>query len=112
MRVISPFLVNKWPNKIINIHPSLLPSFPGIHSLKEALDYGCKYTGCTLHFVDTGTDTGPIILQAPVEISSFETEASLKKKIQQKEQELICKGINLFAQNKLTVEGRIVKIRW
>ena len=79
MRIISPEFVRKYKNKIINIHPALLPSFPGFNSQKQALDYGAKYTGCTVHFVDAGMDTGPVIIQSVVEIKGKDTEKSLSK---------------------------------
>ena len=77
MRIISPEFVKKYKNKIINIHPALLPSFPGLNSQKQALDYGAKYTGCTVHFVDAGMDTGPVIIQSVVEIKEKDTEKSV-----------------------------------
>jgi len=97
----------------MNIHPSLLPAFAGgmdknVH--KAVLDAGCKVTGCTLHFVDEGADTGPIILQKPVIIEETETVDSLKEKVQAAEQEVILKAINLFKDGKLKVEGKIVRI--
>ena len=79
MRIISPEFVKKYKNKIINMHPALLPSFPGLDSQKQALDYGAKYSGCTVHFVDSGMDTGPVIIQAVVEIKENDTEKSLSE---------------------------------
>ena len=79
MRIISPEFVKKYKNKIINMHPALLPSFPGLDSQKQALDYGAKYSGCTVHFVDSGMDTGPVIIQAVVEIKEKDTEKSLSE---------------------------------
>lgn len=113
MRLLSKEFVGQYRNKIMNIHPSLLPAFAGgmdkdVH--QEVLDYGCKVTGCTLHFIDEGTDTGPIVLQRAVKINQNETVDSLKEKVQQAEQEIILKAIKLFAQNKLKVEGRKVRI--
>ena len=81
MRVLTPFFVGKFKHRIINLHPALLPSFPGIHSAKQALDYGVKFTGCTVHFVDDGVDTGPIILQSVVPIADDYTEEKLLEKI-------------------------------
>ena len=81
MRIISPEFVKKYKNRIINIHPALLPSFPGLDSQRQALDYGSKYSGCTVHFVDAGMDTGPIIIQAVVKIREDDTEESLSKRI-------------------------------
>lgn len=113
MRLISKDLVNKYKNKIINIHPSLLPAFAGgmdknVH--QKILDYGAKVSGCTLHFIDEGADTGPIILQSPVIIKEGETVDSLKEKVQEEEKKLFIKAIKLFANNKIKINGRKVKI--
>ena len=106
MRIISPEFVKKYKNKIINIHPALLPSFPGLNSQKQALDYGAKYSGCTVHFVDAGMDTGPVIIQAVVEIKGKDTEKSLSKKILQEEHRIYPEAVNLFAKKKIKVLGR------
>ena len=112
MRYLSPEFVDQYRNKIMNIHPSLLPAFAGgmdknVH--EEVLKSGVKTTGCTLHFVDEGADTGPIILQKEVAITGDETIESLKNKVQQAEREVILRGIELFAENKLEVkEGEVV----
>ena len=106
MRIISPEFVKKYKNKIINIHPALLPSFPGLNSQKQALDYGAKYSGCTVHFVDAGMDTGPVIIQAVVEIKGKDTEKSLSKKILQEEHRIYPEAVNLFAKKKIKVRGR------
>jgi phosphoribosylglycinamide formyltransferase-1 len=113
MRILSPWFVRKYKNKIMNIHPSLLPAFAGgmdkdVH--QEVLNYGCKVTGCTLHFVDETVDAGPIIMQKAVEISENETVDSLKEKVQKAEQEIIIKAIDLFAKDKIEVKGRRVVI--
>lgn len=113
MRYLSKEFVKQYQNRIMNIHPSLLPAFAGgmdknVH--QEILDHGVKVTGCTLHFVDEGADTGPIIMQKAVIIEENETVDSLKAKVQKLEQEIILKAIKLFAQGKLKVEGRKVKI--
>ena len=113
MRYLSKWFVNKYRNKIMNIHPSLLPAFAGGMDLnvhEEVLKHGCKVTGCTLHFVDEGADTGPIIAQKAVIIEEDETVNSLKEKVQRAEQEIIIKAIKLFAENKIKVDGRKVKI--
>ncbi|MDH3766535.1 MAG: phosphoribosylglycinamide formyltransferase [Nitrosopumilus sp.] len=110
MRIISPEFVKKYKNKIINIHPALLPSFPGIDSQKQALEYGVKYSGCTVHFVDSGMDTGAIIMQAVVKINDSDTEKSLSKKILRKEHEIYPKAINLFARKKIRISGRRIII--
>lgn len=106
MRIISPEFVKKYKNKIINIHPALLPAFPGLNSQKQALDYGAKYTGCTVHFVDAGMDTGAVIIQAVVEIKEKDTEKSLTKKILKEEHRIYSEAVNLFAKKKIKVSGR------
>ena len=88
MRIISPEFVKKYKNKIINIHPALLPAFPGLDSQKQALEYGTKFSGCTVHFVDAGMDTGPIIIQAVVKIKEDDTEESLAKRILKEEHKI------------------------
>ena len=106
MRIISPEFVKKYKNRIINIHPALLPAFPGLNSQKHALDYGAKYTGCTVHFVDAGMDTGAVIIQAVVEIKGKDTEKSLAKKILKEEHRIYSEAVNLFAKKKIKVSGR------
>lgn len=113
MRILSKEFVQRYKNRIMNIHPSLLPAFGGgmdkdVH--KAVLESGVKVTGCTLHFVDEGVDTGPIILQKPVMIEEGDTIESLKAKVQKAEQEIILKAIRLFMDGKLKVEGKIVHI--
>lgn len=106
MRIISPEFVKKYKNKIINIHPALLPAFPGLDSQRQALEYGVKYSGCTVHFVDAGMDTGPIIIQAAVRIKEEDTEESLSKKILKKEHQIYPQAVELFARRKIKVSGR------
>jgi len=106
MRIISPGFVKKYKNRIINIHPALLPAFPGLNSQKQALDYGAKYSGCTVHFVDAGMDTGQVIIQAVVEIKEKDTEKSLSKKILKEEHRIYPEAVNLFARKKIKVLGR------
>ena len=106
MRIISPGFVKKYKNKIINIHPALLPAFPGLNSQKQALDYGAKYSGCTVHFVDSGIDTGPIIIQTVVKIKEKDTEKSLSKKILKEEHRIYPEAVNLFARKKIKVLRR------
>ena len=106
MRIISPGFVKKYKNRIINIHPALLPAFPGLNSQKQALDYGAKYSGCTVHFVDAGMDTGPVIIQAVVKIKEKDTEKSLSKKILKEEHRIYPEAVNLFARKKIKVLGR------
>jgi phosphoribosylglycinamide formyltransferase-1 len=106
MKIISSGFVKKYKNKIINIHPALLPAFPGLNSQKQALDYGAKYSGCTVHFVDSGMDTGPVIIQAVVEIKEKDTEKLLSKKILKEEHRIYPEAVNLFARKKIKVLGR------
>lgn len=106
MRIISPEFVKKYKNRIINIHPALLPAFPGLDSQKQALEYGVKYSGCTVHFVDTGMDTGPVIIQAVVKVKENDTEESLSKRILKEEHRIYPEAINLFARKKIKVSGR------
>jgi len=110
MRIVTPVLLDAFPNRVMNIHPALLPSFPGLDAQKQALAYGAKLSGCTVHFVDAGTDTGPIILQTAVPILEDDTEESLSKRIHHEEHKLYPAAIQLFAQGRLKVEGRRVII--
>jgi len=106
MRIISPEFVKKYKNRIINIHPSLLPAFPGLNSQKQAIEYGAKYSGCSVHFVDVGMDTGPVIIQAVVKINEKDTEKSLSTKILKEEHRIYPEAVNLFARKKIKVFGR------
>ncbi len=108
MRVVGKALIDTYPNRIMNIHPALLPSFPGLHGQKQAVDYGVKIAGCTVHFVDEGVDTGPIIIQAAVPAYHDDTEDSLSERILRKEHEIFPFAIRLFAEKKIKVEGRKV----
>ncbi|NIP32093.1 MAG: phosphoribosylglycinamide formyltransferase [Candidatus Dadabacteria bacterium] len=108
MRVLTSFFVNHFQNRIINLHPALLPSFPGIHSAKQALDYGVKFTGCTVHFVDDGVDTGPIILQSVVPVDDGDTEDTLLDKIHKEEHRIFPEAVKLFCEGRLRIEGRRV----
>ncbi len=110
MRILSPDFVRHYKLRIMNIHPSLLPSFPGLRAQKQALEYGVKISGCTVHFVDEGVDTGPIIIQAAVPVLEGDTEASLSERILKEEHRIYTEAINLFAQQRLRVEGRIVHV--
>ena len=111
MRVLTPFFVGKFKHRIINLHPALLPSFPGIHSAKQALDYGVKFTGCTVHFVDDGVDTGPIILQSVVPIADDYTEEKLLEKIHEEEHRIFPEAVKLFCEGRLSISGRKVIIK-
>ncbi|MGI6224790.1 MAG: phosphoribosylglycinamide formyltransferase [Peptococcales bacterium] len=105
MRILSPYFINNAKVKIINIHPSLLPAFPGLNAQKQALDYGVKFSGCTVHFVDEGMDTGPIILQAVVPVLDDDTEETLADRILKEEHRIYPEAIKLLAQkNSETVE--------
>ncbi|MEC9435832.1 MAG: phosphoribosylglycinamide formyltransferase [Thermoproteota archaeon] len=110
MRIISPHFIKEYKNKILNIHPALLPAFPGLDAQKQAIEFGSKFSGCTVHFVDEGVDTGPIIIQEVVKISNNDTEKSLSKKILVKEHEIYPKAVELFAKKKISIKGRKVKI--
>ncbi len=110
MRIISEVFVAAFPNRIINIHPALLPAFPGLHVQKKAIEYGARFSGCTVHFVDTGVDTGPIIIQAVVPILDDDTEESLSARILQQEHKIYPKAIQLIAEGRVTIEGRRVRI--
>ena len=110
MRIITPVLIEAYPNRIINIHPALLPAFPGLHAQKQALDYGVKVSGCTVHFVDSGVDTGPIILQAVVPVLPSDTEDDLSARILKFEHRLLPKALDLAARRRLRVSGRHVYI--
>jgi phosphoribosylglycinamide formyltransferase-1 len=114
MRLFSPWFVEKFRNRIINVHPSLLPAFGGgmdIDVHRMVLEYGAKVSGSTVHFVDEGADTGPIILQDPVRVDEDETPESLKRKVQEAEGELLVRAIELFRDGRLEVVGRKVKIK-
>lgn len=106
MRIMSPEFIRHFKGRIMNIHPAILPSFPGLHSQKQATEYGVKYSGCTVHFVDEGVDTGPIILQAIVDVKDNDTEKSLSKRILAKEHLIYPKAVKLFAEGKIKVKGR------
>jgi len=111
MRVVGKALIREFPNKIMNIHPALLPSFPGLHGQKQAVDYGVKISGCTVHFVDEGVDTGPIIIQAAVPAYNDDTEDSLSERILKQEHKIFPYAIKLFSEGRLNVEGRKVIIK-
>lgn len=110
MRILKGPLLERFEGGIMNIHPSLLPSFKGLHAVRQALDYGVKVTGPTVHFVDRSIDGGAIILQAPVGVSEDDYEASLLMKINREEHRIYVRAIELFARGKLRIEGRRVRI--
>ena len=110
MRVLTPAFLDVFPHRVINIHPALLPSFPGTHAQKQAIDYGAKLSGCTVHFVDAGTDTGPIIAQAAVPVLPGDDEESLGKRILAEEHRLLPAVVAAVASGKVKVEGRRVNV--
>ena len=110
MRIISPYFIKKYKNKIINIHPALLPAYPGLNAQKQAIQNGAKFSGCTVHFVDEGVDSGPIIVQSVVKVTNNDTEKTLSKKILAKEHKIYPEAVNLFARKKIRLSGRRVKI--
>jgi phosphoribosylglycinamide formyltransferase 1 len=110
MRIVRKPLIDAFPNRIMNIHPALLPAFPGLHGQKQAVDYGARISGCTVHFVDEGMDTGPVILQAAVPVSPDDTEESLSERILRMEHRIYPEAIRLYAEGRLRMEGRTVKI--
>lgn len=110
MRMVKSGLLRAFPGKIINIHPALLPNFPGLHSWKQALDGGAKVTGCTVHFVDDGMDTGPIILQKEVPVLAGDTPESLHARIQVQEHIAYPEALRLISEGRLRIEGRRVVV--
>jgi len=110
MRIVGKGVISAYKNRILNIHPTLLPSFPGLHSHKQTLDYGVKVSGCTVHFVDEGMDTGPIILQSCVPVFENDTEDTLSERILEQEHKIYPQAVKLFIEGKLKVEGRIVRV--
>ena len=111
MRILSPFFINAYKNKIMNIHPALLPSFPGLHAQRQAVEYGAKVSGCTVHFVDEGVDSGPIVLQKSVEVNDDDTEELLAERILKEEHQIYPKAIQLFSEGRLMIEGRRIFIK-
>lgn len=111
MRIVGKAIISQFYYRILNIHPSLLPAFPGLDAQKQALEYGVKVSGCTVHFVDEGMDSGPIILQAPVLIKDNDTVESLSQSILEKEHEIYCQAIKMLLEDKLMVQGRTVRVK-
>jgi phosphoribosylglycinamide formyltransferase-1 len=110
MRIVKAPLLNAFPNRIINVHPALLPSFPGLDAQQQALDHGVQFSGCTVHFVDAGVDRGPIILQAVVPVEQDDTVETLSARILNEEHKILPRAITLIAQGRVRVEGRKVNI--
>ena len=108
MRLLSPYFVAAFPERILNIHPSLLPSFPGLESQKQALDYGVKFAGCTVHFVDENLDAGPIVLQAAVPVEDGDTEDTLSARILREEHRIYSEAVRIVLAGKYKIEGRRV----
>jgi len=112
MRLLSPHFVAVFPQRILNIHPSLLPSFPGLESQKQALDYGVKFAGCTVHFVDENLDAGPIVLQAVVPVEDDDTEDTLSARILKEEHRIYSEAVRIVLEGKFTLEGRrVIQLR-
>jgi phosphoribosylglycinamide formyltransferase-1 len=111
MRVVGKALIDQYQNRIMNIHPALLPSFPGLHGQKQAADYSVKISGCTVHFIDEGMDTGPIIIQTAVPAYHDDTEDSLSERILKQEHKIFPYAIKLYSEGRISVEGRKVVIK-
>jgi phosphoribosylglycinamide formyltransferase 1 len=111
MRVVTPVFLRAFPQRILNIHPALLPSFPGTHGPRQALEYGVRFAGCTVHFLDEGVDTGPVIVQAVVPVYEDDTEDTLAARILEEEHRIYPLAIRLLLEGRLTVSGRRVLTR-
>lgn len=111
MRVLTPVFLNAFPMKIMNIHPALLPAFPGLHVQRQAIDYGVKFSGCTVHFADAGVDTGPIIIQAVVPVLPDDTAETLAARILKEEHRIYPQAIQYYAEGRICVDGRKVIVR-
>ena len=110
MRIVKPKLLAAFPNRVLNIHPALLPAFPGVHGWTQALDYGCKVAGVTVHFVDSGTDTGPILVQKAVLVMEDDTPETLHARIQVQEHIAYPEALRIVASGNFRIEGRRVRI--
>jgi phosphoribosylglycinamide formyltransferase-1 len=110
MRIITPRMLSAFPHRIINIHPALLPAFPGVHAHQQALAYGVKVSGCTVHFVDEGTDTGPIIFQTAVPVLDEDDEAALSARVRAEEHRLYPAAIRALAEGRVEIHGRRVRV--
>jgi phosphoribosylglycinamide formyltransferase 1 len=108
MRLLSPYFVAAFPNRILNIHPSLLPSFPGLESQRQALEYGVKFAGCTVHFVDENLDAGPIVLQAVVPVEDTDTEATVSERILREEHRIYTEAVKIILEENFKIAGRRV----
>jgi phosphoribosylglycinamide formyltransferase-1 len=110
MRLVTPAFLRHFTGRVINVHPALLPSFPGLHGARQALEAGVRITGCTVHFVDEGTDTGPIIAQAAVPVRPGDDEAALSARIQIEEHRLFAHVVRAIAEKRVTLQGRQVRL--
>jgi len=110
LRIVTPAFVNHYPDRIINIHPALLPAFPGTHAQAQALHYGVKVSGCTTHFVRSEVDSGPVIMQQAARVEEGDSEETLAARILEKEHQILPASIQLFAEGRLRIEGRRVRI--
>jgi len=110
MRILHDDFLNRYSGRVVNVHPALLPSFPGLHGQKQALDYGVKWSGATVHFVDAGVDTGPIILQAAVPVLDGDTEETLSARILEQEHRIYPEALQLLAEGRLRLDGRVVTV--
>ncbi len=110
MRLISPHFVSSFPNRIINVHPSLLPAFPGLESQRQAIEHGAKFSGCTVHFVDENLDAGPIILQACVPIEDDDTPDTLGERILKQEHRIYTEAVKIVLEQRYRIEGRRVRV--
>ena len=109
MRILHDDFLNRYSGRVVNVHPALLPSFPGLHGQKQALDYGVKWSGATVHFVDAGVDTGPIILQAVVPVLDDDTEETLAARILEQEHRIYPEALQLIAAGGLQIDGRVIR---
>ena len=111
MRIVGKPLIDAFPRMIMNIHPALLPSFPGLHGQRQAIEYGVKISGCTVHFVDEGTDTGPVIIQSAVPVFQDDTEETLSERILRLEHRIYPEAIRLYSEGRIELEGRRTRIK-
>jgi phosphoribosylglycinamide formyltransferase-1 len=111
MRVLTPYFIREFKGRILNIHPAILPSFPGVEAQKQALDYGTKFTGCTVHFVDEGVDTGPVVAQAVVPVLDDDTAETLAARILKEEHRIYTEAVCLVIEDKIRIEGRRVLLK-
>ena len=110
MRLLSPYFVKEYPQRILNIHPSLLPAFPGLESQRQALEHGAKFSGCTVHFVDENLDAGPIVMQAVVAIEDHDTAETLSERILREEHRIYTEAVRIVLEGRFRIEGRRVLV--